>query len=214
MKFAHKKDMEIENPYTKKEEKPTLEDYLKKVSESKEPVLQYDLDEYEIKDLKTIPFREEVEEISLFDNEVFNPNDIAEILMKLPNLKGLWLNDNPVVQNCSNFDIIGDFFEKLEIFNSQLTNKAGIWAIMFYAKDSGAKSPEDIVSLDLKGKNLLMVDNLDFLLELKNLKTLDISDTLDMYKPREMLEQEARKRAEGSGDPNAFDFKDNKHHRD
>lgn len=60
--------------------------------------------------------------------------------------------------------------------------------MMFYARDSGAKTPDDIVYLDLKGKNLLMVDNLDFLLELKNLKTLDISDTLDMYKPREMLE--------------------------
>ena len=188
MRFAHKKDMEIENPYVKKEEKPSLEEYLKKVEESEEPVLQYDLDEYGITDLKEIPFREEVEEISLFDNEIFNPNNIAEILMKLPNLKGLWLNDNPVVKNCSNFEIIGDYFEKLEIFNSQLTTKAGLWAMMFYARDSGAKTPDDIVYLDLRGKNLLMVDNLDFLLELKNLKTLDISDTLDMYKPREMLE--------------------------
>lgn len=214
MRFAHKKDMEIENPYVKKEEKPTLEEYLKKVEESTEPVLQYDLDEYGITDLKEIPFREEVEEISLFDNEIFNPNNIAEILMKLPNLKGLWLNDNPVVKNCSNFEIIGDYFEKLEIFNSQLTTKAGLWAMMFYARDSGAKTPDDIVNLDLRGKNLLMVDNLDFLLELKNLKTLDISETLDMYKPREMLEQEAKKRAEGSADPNAFDFRENKHHRD
>jgi hypothetical protein len=97
MRFAHKKDMEAENPYVKKEEKPTLEEYLKKVAESKEPVLQYDLDDYGITDLKTIPFREEVEEVSLFDNEIFNPNNIAEVLMKLPNLKGLWLNDNPVV---------------------------------------------------------------------------------------------------------------------
>jgi len=88
------------------------------VAESSEPVFAYDLDEYGITDLKTIPFREEVEEISLFDNEIFNPNNIAEVLMKLPNLKGLWLNDNPVVQNCSNFDIIGDYFPKLEIFNS------------------------------------------------------------------------------------------------
>ena len=56
-----------------------------------------DLDEYGIADLKKIPFRPEVEEVSLFDNQVFNPNDIAEVLMKMPNLKGLWLNDNPVV---------------------------------------------------------------------------------------------------------------------
>lgn len=35
---------------------------------------------------------------------------------------------------------------------------------MFYAKDSGAKKPEDVVHLDLRGKNLLMVENIDFLL--------------------------------------------------
>ena len=103
-----------------------------------------DLDEQDIVDLNKIPFREEVQEISLWDNKVFNPNDIAEVLMKLPNLKGLWLNDNPVVENCSNFDIIGDYFNHLEIFNSRLTVKAGEWAMLFYARDSGAKCMEDI----------------------------------------------------------------------
>ena len=208
--------MPVENPYKEKEEeRPSLENYIKKCQESEEPVLAMELDEYEIVDLKTVPIREEVEEISLWDNKIFNPNCIAEILMKLPNLKGLWLNENPVVDNCSNFDIIGDFFEHLEIFNSKLTTKASEWAMLFYARDSGAKTMEDIVTLDLSGgKNLLMVDNLDFLLKMTNLKTLDISDNVDMYKPREMLEMEAKKKAEGSPDPTAFDFKDNKHHRD
>ena len=45
-----------------------------------------------------------------------------------------------------------------------------------------------------------------------NLKRLDISDNVDMYKPREMLAEEAAKRAEGSGQ--AFDFLENKHDRD
>lgn len=35
-----------------------------------------------------------------------------------------------------------------------------------------------------------------------------------MYKPREMLEAEAKKKAEGNPDPSAFEFRDNKHHRD
>ncbi len=55
--------------------------------------------------------------------------------MTLPNLKALWLNDNPVSTSCSNFEIIGNHFEKLEIINSQLTAKAGEWAILFYARD-------------------------------------------------------------------------------
>ena len=45
-----------------------------------------------------------------------------------------------------------------------------------------------------------------------NLKTLDLSDNIDMYKPREMLAREAQQRAEGSGQ--AFDFLENKHDRD
>ena len=64
--------------------------------------------------------------------------------MKLPNLKALWLNDNPVAVNCSNFNVIGDHFPALEIFNSQLTCKAGEWAMLYYAKDSGAKTVGEI----------------------------------------------------------------------
>ena len=29
-----------------------------------------------------------------------------------------WLNNNPVEKNCANFNIIGDHFDKLEVFNS------------------------------------------------------------------------------------------------
>lgn len=135
----------------------------------------------------------------MFSNEISNPADITTVLMKLPNLKALWLNDNPVQKNCANFNIIGDHFDKLEIFNSQLTSKAGEWAMLFYARDSGAKTLEDIYKLDLSGKNLLTVDDISFIKKMKNLRYLDISDNVDMYKPKAMLEQEAMKNAEGSG---------------
>lgn len=95
-----------------------MEQYLKSVGESKEPVLSYDLDEYNITDLEKIPFRQEVEEISLWDNKINNPAQVTNILMKLPNLKACWLNNNPVADNCANFNVIGDHFDKLEIFNS------------------------------------------------------------------------------------------------
>ena len=54
----------------------------------------------------------------MFSNKIHDPNDITKVLMTLPNLKAVWLNDNPVQKNCSNFNIIGDHFDKLEIFNS------------------------------------------------------------------------------------------------
>ena len=71
----------------------------------------------------------------MFCNEIENPNDIAEVLVPLPNLRALWLNGNPVVDNCSNFSMIGDTMPKLEILNSQLTNKAGEWAMSFYGQN-------------------------------------------------------------------------------
>ena len=205
--YSEKLDLPLANPYEKK--KHSLQDYLKIAEDSKEPVLVYDLDEYDIDNLGEISFREEAEEISLMGNQIHNPKDITEVLMKLPNLKAAWLNDNPVATNCSNFNIIGDHFEKLEIFNSTLTAKAGEWAMLFYARDTGAKTLEEITSLDLRGKNLLMVDDISFLKKMTNLKTLDISDNVDMYKPKEMLEAEAQKRAEGSGQ--TFEYLENKH---
>jgi len=154
IKYTDKRELPMENPY-KKKARPSLQEYMKKCEESTEPVLEYDLDEYDIKELKDIKFREEVQEISLWSNQVHNPNDVTEILMKLPNLKACWLNDNPVEKNCSNFNIIGGYFDKLEIFNSKLTSKAADWAMLFYARDTGAKTMEEITTLDLTGKNLL-----------------------------------------------------------
>lgn len=95
----------------------------------------YDLDDYGIDSLESMKFREEVEEISLMDNKIHSPKDITSGLMKLPNLKACWLNGNPVMENCANFNVIGDHFDKLEIFNSHLTCKAGEWAMLFYARD-------------------------------------------------------------------------------
>ena len=76
MKFNSKKDLPLnENPY--KKEKPSLEKYLDECEKSTEPVLSYNLDEYEIESLKDFKFREEVEEISLWSNKIFDPNDVT-----------------------------------------------------------------------------------------------------------------------------------------
>ena len=211
MKYPNKIDMPIENPYAKK--RPTLDEQLKAYAESTEPVLVYDLEGYGIEELSTISFRPEVEEINLWSNKIHNPNDVTNILMKLPNLKACWLNDNPVEANCSNFTVIGNVFDKLEVFNSALTEKAGEWAMLMYAKETGAKTLEEIEYLNLAGKNLLHVSDLDFVSKMTNLKKLDISDNLDMYKPVHMLEAEARERAKGSGETN-IDFLTNRHYRD
>ena len=40
-------------------------------------MLCYDLDEYDIVSLKKIKFREEVEEISLWGNQILDPNNVT-----------------------------------------------------------------------------------------------------------------------------------------
>lgn len=96
----------------------------------------FDLDNMNISTLMSLPqFPETIEQLSLFGNEIENPNDIAKKLVPLPNLRALWLNNNPVVDTCSNFSMIGSTMPALEILNSQLTNKAGEWAMHFYAKE-------------------------------------------------------------------------------
>jgi len=75
MKHPDKLDMPGANPYDKP--KPKLDEYLKSIEESKEPVLVYDLDDYGIVSLKDIKFREEVEEISLMGNLINDPNNIT-----------------------------------------------------------------------------------------------------------------------------------------
>lgn len=102
-----------------------------------------------------IPFSQHAEEISLFGNKIENPGQITTFLMPLPNLKALWLNGNPVVDNCVNFETIGEMMPSLEILNSKFTAKAGRWALLFYAKDQGVIDINQIRELDLTGKGVL-----------------------------------------------------------
>lgn len=87
------------NPYEKK--RLPLNDYLKSLGEAPK---DYDLDGYGIKTLKYLEFHEGTETISLFDNEIENPGDITSMLYVLPKLKAIWLQGNPVVENCVNFN--------------------------------------------------------------------------------------------------------------
>ena len=91
------------NPYEKKQ--LPLPEYLKSLGDAPK---HYDLDSYGIKTLKFLGFHEDTETISLFDNGVENPGDITSVLYELPKLKALWLNGNPVVDNCVNFNQIGE----------------------------------------------------------------------------------------------------------
>lgn len=135
----------------------------------------FEMDDCGIDSLVPFEFPETTEEISLFCNDIHNPNDIVNLLVPLPNLRALWLNGNPVVDACSNFDTISQLMPKLEICNSKLTDKAGEWAMLFYVRDQGVTHLEDIKSIDLTGKGVLHLQSTQVFEQMKNLEKLNIS---------------------------------------
>ena len=134
-----------------------------------------------------IPFSQEVEEISLFNNRVENPGQLTSFLVPLPNLKALWLNNNPVVHNCVNFATIGEMMPALEILNSKFTSKAGRWAFIYYAKDQGAVNLSDIRELDLTGKGVLHIKDLSVFDQMTSLVSLDLSDHPEFFMTEEEI---------------------------
>ena len=151
----------------------------------------FDLDHLKIASIKKLPpLPETTEELSFFGNQIEDPNDIADILVPLPNLRALWLNDNPVVDACANFNTIAELMPKLEIINSQLTAKAGEWAVLFYARDSGAKELDQIEALDLSGKGILYMSSIEVFQKMTKLRKLDISDHSEFFMTQEKQEAE------------------------
>ena len=172
------------------------------MSPEKKRSTRWDLDKYKIDDLSQIElftnpiYNKYVEEIHLEGNEIEDPEDI-KLLQNFPKLKALWLNDNPVVKRTPNFNTIGNYFTTLELLNGQFTNRAGEWAILYLARDTGEISLGKITYLNARGNNLLSLTNLQFLKQMKNLKKLDISDNINMFKSKEILFAEAEEGALG-----------------
>ena len=55
-----------------------------------------DLDGLGIETLKDFEWPNTLEELSIMDNLVYNPKDIADHIVDLPKIKAMWFNCNPV----------------------------------------------------------------------------------------------------------------------
>jgi hypothetical protein len=141
----------------------------------------FDLDELKITSLAEFKWPETLEELSMIGNEIVNPNDIVKSIVPLPNIKAMWFNANPVVTQCSNFSSISDLMPTLEIINSKFTNQAGEWAILFYAREQGAKTLEEIEHLNLGGRGLTFIKDISLFDRLTSLKRLDLSDHPEFF---------------------------------
>lgn len=148
----------------------------------------FELSNLGIESLKDFEWPETLEELDLMGNEVYNPNDIATYICPLPNIKAMWFNGCPVAEQCSNFTSIADSIPSLQIINSKFTNNAGEWAILFYGRASGAKTLEEIESLNLAGRGLTYVKDADLFDRLTSLKRLDISDHPEFFMCQEKVE--------------------------
>ena len=166
-------------PEEYKEERPNLLKYLEKMPDG--PTI-YNLDEYGIFSLENIPFKEDATEISLYGNRISDPYTVTENLLKLENLKALWLNDNPIEETCHNFDEIGEYLKSLEIINSKFTSKAGEWALLFCCKDQKIDSLDKIEYLDLSSREFLKIKDLSIFEKLTSLHTVDIRDHKNLIK--------------------------------
>ena len=166
-------------PEEYKEERPNLLKYLEKMPDG--PTI-YNLDEYGIFSLENIPFKEDATEISLYGNRISDPYTVTENLLKLENLKALWLNDNPIEETCHNFDEIGEYLKSLEIINSKFTSKAGEWALLFCCKDQKINSLDKIEYLDLSSREFLKIKDLSIFEKLTSLHTVDIRDHKNLIK--------------------------------
>ncbi|KAH1209508.1 Tubulin--tyrosine ligase-like protein 12 [Glycine max] len=104
--------------------------------------------------------------LSLLGNKLNSAEVVFQELIKLKHLKGIWLNNNPVLKNCDGEleQVILKELPELEIYNSSLTGNFGEWALGFcaglYGKDNPGNADQTdtllhtVSTLDLSNRNI------------------------------------------------------------
>lgn len=112
--------------------------------------------------------------LSLCYNKLNDAETIIKEVVKFKHLRALWLNNNPVIQNCDDHvsDVIIQNCPRLEILNSSFTRKFTEWAVGFcggiYDKDTPGCGHESdhslkgLTSLDLSNRRIHSLHNKEF----------------------------------------------------
>ncbi|KAJ9547926.1 hypothetical protein OSB04_020469 [Centaurea solstitialis] len=112
--------------------------------------------------------------LSLCDNKLKVAETITKEIVKFKHLRALWLNNNPILENCEDYvtDVIIRNCSSLEILNSSFTSKYTEWALGFrggiYDKDNlGCGHDKDhslqgVTSLDLSNRRIHSLHNRGF----------------------------------------------------
>lgn len=113
-----------------------------------------ELDDLDLTELKSLNIPErfpQLEALSIYGNQVEDPAEVLATIAALPNLRGLWINDNPVVDAPAIDESILSCCPKLEILNSNLTKNYTEWALLYIAHSKDAKT---VTTIDLSGREL------------------------------------------------------------
>jgi hypothetical protein len=99
--------------------------------------MEYDFDEQPITDpstLENVDF-EKVQVMSLYGCQISDLVLFDKFLKQSPNLKVLWMNENPLCKDKEQEQIMRAYIEQdhphIELFNSKFTKHAGEWAFKF-----------------------------------------------------------------------------------
>lgn len=94
-----------------------------------------ELDEYQIENIDKLEFHEELEELSLWTNRISNYEGLATKLKTLPNLKGVWLNENRVADDPEFCSKLFADIPNLQIINTKFTPCCTEWVLKVLCKE-------------------------------------------------------------------------------
>ena len=99
---------------------------------------------------------------------------------KLPNLKVLWLNENPIAENLEELiKWIETNYKNIQIVNSQFTHNVDAWGVKFatlYPNLDGFETiqPETFRYLDLSSRNIFHLEDFKVFSEFKRVKSINV----------------------------------------
>lgn len=157
---------------------------------AKHDIKDLDYDDYEITNdnFDLIKVNEVTETVTLENNKIDNILLIHELLDKYKNLKGIWIRDNPFCEVNEKYEeYIIEHYPNIEILNRKLTPHAGKWGINFLMREDNANKKEwedkykeyygKQITLDLSGRDPLIVNNLNVFKELEaKITVVDLTD--------------------------------------
>ncbi|KRX08784.1 hypothetical protein PPERSA_08095 [Pseudocohnilembus persalinus] len=143
--------------------------------------VEYDFQDIEDPNSKKIPLN--CQALSLYGNNIQDIELVKQQLAKLPDLKVLWLNDNPIAENPELLKLVEGEYPNIEILNSKYTKNAGVYALKFTTFGASKLDlvqtiePQQVKFLDVSDRDILKREDQTIFSEFPNLVEMNIKET-------------------------------------